>query len=114
MIHLASSLGFIRGLDIDSKKNYLLAVGYEEGEVVVFDISKPGKEASAKDVSKLKNRPKSREVRWSSSRGEMFIGNDDGTVTIWEAKKSEIICIGISTNNILVVLKAHEGAITKL
>ena len=74
MIHLASNLGFIRGRDIDSKKNYLLAAGYDEGEVIVFDIGKPGKEASAKDVIKLKNRPKSREVRWSPSRGEMFIG----------------------------------------
>ena len=78
----------MRGLDIDTKKNYLFAVGYDAGEVIVYDIGPPGKEALAKDVTKLKNRAKSREVRWSPSRGEMFIGNDDGTVTIWEAKKS--------------------------
>ena len=89
---MASSLGFVRGLDIDSKKNYLLAVGYEEGEILVFDIGKPGKEGFSKEVAKLKNKNKSREIKWSSSRGEMFVGNDDGTVTIWDAKKASIIC----------------------
>lgn len=45
MIHLASSLGFVRGMDLDERKNYLMAIGYNEGDVIVYDIGKPGKEA---------------------------------------------------------------------
>ena len=87
MIHLASSLGFVRGMEVDERKNYLMAIGYNEGDAIVYDIGKPGKEAYAKDVSRFRNRVKSRELRWSSSRAELFIGNDDGTVTVWDAKK---------------------------
>lgn len=82
----------MRGLDIDNSKNLLMAAGYNEGDVVVFDIGKPGREASAKEMAKLRNKPKSRELKWSPSRGELFVGNDDGTVTIWDAKKNQIIC----------------------
>jgi WD40 repeat protein len=92
LIHLASNLGFVRGLVVDSKKNYLLAVGHDEGEFIVYDIGKPGKEGYTKEVAKLKNKAKSREICWSSARGEAYVGNDDGTVTIWNAKKAEIIC----------------------
>jgi hypothetical protein len=29
---------FIRGLAVDPKRNYLMAIGYEAGELYVFDI----------------------------------------------------------------------------
>lgn len=28
-----------------------------------------------------------REIVWSSSRGEILVGNKDGTVTVWSVKK---------------------------
>jgi len=59
---------------------------------MVFDIGKPGKEGYTKEIERFKSKPKSREIIWSSQRGEIFVGNDDGTVTIWNAKKAEIIC----------------------
>jgi len=31
---------------------------------------------------------KAREIVWSTGRGEVMIGNEDGTVTIWSAKKA--------------------------
>jgi hypothetical protein len=33
LIHLASTLKFVRGLAVDSKRGYLMAVGYDDGEL---------------------------------------------------------------------------------
>lgn len=33
----------IRGLALDSSKNYVFTGGYDDGEVAVFDIEKPGR-----------------------------------------------------------------------
>ena len=38
---------------VDSNKNYLFALGFEEGDFVVFDIGKAGKEHFTKEVAKL-------------------------------------------------------------
>lgn len=38
----------VRGMHLDSTRNYLFAVGYEEGEIYVYDIEKPGKEKFTK------------------------------------------------------------------
>jgi WD40 repeat protein len=35
---------------------------------------------------------KTREIVWSSGRAEAMVGNDDGTVTVWSAKKGASIC----------------------
>jgi hypothetical protein len=37
----------------------------------------------------LNGKSKSREIGWSSKRGEIYVGNVDGTVTIWDARKSQ-------------------------
>jgi len=74
-VHLATTLKFIRGLCVDSMKNFLFAIGLEEGEMIVFDINKSGREEETKEVARLKNRPQSREICWSGSRGEIYAGN---------------------------------------
>ncbi len=78
---------------VDSEKNFLFAIGLEEGEMIVFDINKPNREQEAREVARLKNRPYSREICWSASRGEIFAGNQDGTITVWDAKKTAPICL---------------------
>ena len=35
---------------------------------------------------------KTREIVWSTGRGEVMVGNEDGTVTVWSAKKGASIC----------------------
>jgi len=40
---LTSQQGVIRGLALDTVKNYVFTGGFDEGEVAVFDIEKPGK-----------------------------------------------------------------------
>lgn len=79
---------FIRGVHVDIKLNYLFVLGYHDGEIVVYDIKKPGRESEAKEVSRYRGKPLSREVCWSTSRGEFYVGNQDGTITIWDAKTS--------------------------
>lgn len=87
-----TTLKFIRGLYVDDVKNYLFAIGLEEGEMIVFDINKAGREVEAKEVARMRNRPQSREICWSSSRGEIYAGNQDGSITVWDAKKASPIC----------------------
>jgi len=35
----------VRGLDFDDAKNYLFVLGYEEGDMVVYDVYKAGWES---------------------------------------------------------------------
>ncbi len=35
--------GAIRGVQIDSMKNYVFSGGFDDGEIGIFDIEKPGK-----------------------------------------------------------------------
>ena len=67
-------------------------MGHEEGEIVIFDVKKPGRESEAKEAARYKNKVMSREVCWSNRRGELYVGNEDGTVTIWDAKLNTPIC----------------------
>jgi hypothetical protein len=36
----------------------LFTVGYEEGEITVYDIGTPGKEQYTKEIAKMKNKMK--------------------------------------------------------
>ncbi|KAM3133073.1 WD repeat and FYVE domain-containing protein 2 [Paramecium bursaria] len=95
---------FIRGIYFDDVKNYIIACGYNEGGLTVLDVGKAGQESQAKIKTKLESKIKSRELQWSRKRGELMVGNDDGTITIYNAIDLQPI----------YVLKAHEGAVTKL
>ena len=46
-----------------------------------------------------------REIAWSATRGEVMVGNEDGTVTIWSAKKAAPIC-----NFYLLLLRCNKGS----
>lgn len=37
------SRGAIRGLAVDAFKNYVFTAGYDDGEITIFNIEKPGK-----------------------------------------------------------------------
>ncbi|CAD8170894.1 unnamed protein product [Paramecium octaurelia] len=104
MIKITTNQLFLRGLFIDHSRNYLFSISHENGVILIIDIQNPGQEQFAKQITSLNGRFKSREISWSSKRGEIYVGNIDGTVTIWDARNS----------NQLFVLKAHESDITKL
>lgn len=58
--------GAIRGLTVDVFKNYVFTGGFEDGEIAVFDIEKPGKEKLFKQVASLKGKLCARYIEWSS------------------------------------------------
>ncbi|CAD8083004.1 unnamed protein product [Paramecium sonneborni] len=101
---VATGQQFIRGLFIDHQRNFLFSVSHQNGVVSIIDVQKPGQEQFAKQIANLNGKSKSREICWSSKRGEIYVGNVDGTVTIWDARNSHQ----------LFVLKAHDSDITKL
>lgn len=94
----------IRGLHFDIAKNFIIASGYEDGELCMFEIEKPGKEKFAKKIATFQTKKKIKCITWSSNRGEIYLGDDEGIITIFNAK------IGQS----IFALKAHESAVTKL
>lgn len=73
-------------MHLDTIKNYLLVVGMESGSILVYDIDSPGYENKAKEVTILHNSAYSRDVSWSRKRGEVYVGTQHGTVTIWDVK----------------------------
>ncbi len=97
MLHVLTTQlkGKIRGLAVDTIKNYVFTGGFDDGEIGIFDIVKPGsvlkyskftikllikiQEKFAKENASLRGKTKVRYVEWSGSRGEIFVGNADGT-----------------------------------
>ncbi|CAD8088886.1 unnamed protein product [Paramecium sonneborni] len=104
IIKIPTTQLFIRGFFIDNQRNYLFSISHENGVILIIDIQLPGREQYSKEVAQLNGKSKSREIGWSAKRGEIYVGNIDGTVTIWDARKSKQ----------LYVLKAHDSDITKL
>lgn len=43
-----SEKGAIRGLAVDTFKNYLFTGGFDDGEISVFNLEKPGREKFVK------------------------------------------------------------------
>ena len=45
LLHTLSTVGkgTIRGLEFDPFKNYIFAGGFDDGEICIFNIEKPGK-----------------------------------------------------------------------
>jgi len=106
LIHIiqAHPKGSIRALHFDLNRNYLITGNHDDGVLAIHDLEKPGKEKYAINIANLQGKPKVRTVAWSTSRAELMSGNDDGTVTFWNAKKASPI----------YVLMAHAEAVTKM
>jgi WD40 repeat protein len=48
--------GSIRCLHLDTNRNYLFAAGYDDGEINVFEMDKPGREKYAKMTAFMKGK----------------------------------------------------------
>lgn len=77
--------GSIRSIFLDTNRNYLFAASFENGEINVFDLDKPGREKLAKLNATLYGKEKIRAVTWSAKRTEIMTGNADGSITFWNA-----------------------------
>lgn len=53
LIHVMTTQlkGAIRGMQIDTQKNYVFTGGFDDGEIGVFDIEKPGREKYARQTA---------------------------------------------------------------
>eukprot|EP00919_Chromeraceae_sp_WS-2016_P011456 GHVR01026727.1.p1 GENE.GHVR01026727.1~~GHVR01026727.1.p1 ORF type:complete len:221 (-),score=20.18 GHVR01026727.1:334-996(-) len=60
--------GSIRSMHFDTNRNYLFTGSYDDGEINVFDLDKPGKEKLAKMNATLKGKDKIRDITWSAKR----------------------------------------------
>ena len=78
--------------------------GDTDGFINAFSIGTPGNEKSVKQTSEMKGMPKSRVVIWSEAQGEIFSGNQNGKITVFNPKRGESIA----------VIDAHSGPITQM
>ena len=53
LIHVMTTQlkGAIRGMQIDTQKNYVFTGGFDDGEIGVFDIEKPGRVIKKKKIT---------------------------------------------------------------
>lgn len=77
--------GSIRSLFFDTNRNYLFTGSFDDGELNVFDLDKPGREKLAKLNATLIGKDKVRAVAWSAKRAEIMSGTADGSITFWNA-----------------------------
>ena len=84
--------GAIRAINIDVSRNYLFTGSFDDGELNVFDLDKPGREKYAKMNATLIGKEKVRSIAWSAKRVEIMSGTADGAITFWDAVKGKSIC----------------------
>lgn len=96
--------GSIRSLFLDNNRNYLFTTSYENGEINVFELDKPGREKLAKLNATFYGKEKIRAITWSAKRAEVITGNADGSITFWNAVDGKSIFL----------LKAFDTEITRL
>lgn len=85
--------GSIRCLFLDNNRNYLFTGSYDDGELNVFDLDKPGREKFAKMAATLRGKEKVRAICASDKRNEIYTGTEDGNITFWDAPQGKQICI---------------------
>ena len=91
-------------MHLDTSRNYLFTGSYDDGEINVFDLDKPGREKLAKLNSTLHGKEKIRAVTWSAKRAEIITGTADGSITFWNAVEGKTIYL----------LQAFDTEITRL
>jgi WD40 repeat protein len=79
-------------MHLDTSRNYLFTGSYDDGEINVFDLDKPGREKLAKLNATLVGKEKIRAITWSAKRAEIITGTADGSITFWNAVEGKSIC----------------------
>ena len=55
-------------MSIDIARNYLFTGSYDDGELNVFDLDKPGRQKYAKLNATIQGKQKIRSIAWSAKR----------------------------------------------
>ena len=98
-----SSEAPIQSLDISLLKSYIFAA-CSDGQIIVLDINKPGKEKLIKEISNFGGNMKLTVVKYYREQNELITGDESGRIIIWNLKIGKSI---FSWN-------AHEGPITHM
>ena len=98
-----SSEAPIKSLDISLIKSYIFTVS-SDGQIIVLDINKPGKEKLIKEISNFGGNMKLTVVKYYREQNELITGDENGRIIIWNLKIGKSI---FSWN-------AHEGPITQM
>jgi hypothetical protein len=98
-----SSEAPIQSLDISLLKSYIFAA-CSDGQIIVLDINKPGKEKLIKEISNFGGNMKLTVVKYYREQNELITGDENGRIIIWNLKIGKSI---FSWN-------AHEGPITHM
>ena len=92
----------------------------DDGSIAITDIGKPGREKYSSNRATLYGKEQVRLCKWISCRQELITGNQDGTVTFWDARNAEPICkshfifLFAELIALLDVMHAHQEALTQI
>ena len=98
-----SSEAPITSLEISLLKSYIFT-SLSNGQIIVLDINKPGKEKLIKEISNFGGNMKLTVVKYYREQNQLITGDENGRIIIWNLKIGKSI---FSWN-------AHEGPITQI
>jgi WD40 repeat protein len=98
-----SSEAPIKYLDMSLLKSYIFTAS-SNGQIIVLDINKPGKEKLIKEISNFGGNMKLTVVKYYREQNQLITGDENGRIIIWNLKTGKSI---FSWN-------AHEGPITQM
>jgi len=93
----------IKNLDISLIKSYIFTA-CSDGQIIVLDLNKPGKEKLIKEISNFGGNMKLTVVKYYREQNQLITGDENGRIIIWNLKLGKSI---FSWN-------AHEGMITQM
>ncbi|CAD8162927.1 unnamed protein product [Paramecium pentaurelia] len=94
----------IKQILIDNERNYLMALNYDRSHIIIFDFAKGLQNGFTQIKTNVEIKNKSLCFEWSKKRGEIFIGNEDGTISIWNVQDLQPF----------YVFKAHSKGVNKI
>lgn len=94
VLHSVQSTGKseIRNLVLDFNRSYMFSSGFD-GSLGVFELGKPTKERFTKQVANFIGKPKIRGLAWSPSANELYAGDDNGFLHVWNTVKGAPIFV---------------------
>jgi WD40 repeat protein len=93
----------IKSLDMSLLKSYVFTA-CSDGQIIILDINKPGKEKLIKQISNFGGNMPLTVVKYYREQNQLITGDENGRIIIWNLKLGKSI---FSWN-------AHEGPITQM
>ena len=102
-----SSEGSIRGLEADFPNKRIFCSCHEDAYIHIFKLNDPSDPEGRIDKTvSIKTAPKPRVIRWWDDRQELYIGHQDGLISV--------INFTLNPNGPIYSNKSHEGNVNAL